>query len=252
LAESAEDLTGDKEDLKRICKQAMNKASTKRLISKQESMVLLGDLPLTECTEALISVSVNNSKALRRAEETSTDSSFVTEYAKRPKIYENMSMYSYFINRRNTPEARRKRTNHKFIIPNFCGISGTPVFPVTDNYARHTIIVYKPWRTYPTNLNWKTEFELFINNPHCPESARMSYDRVMQRYYDKMTHYEPKSSSVDHSGNPVTQEDYDLMTLAGLNGTGNEETDKELVHRLERGDSYEWDKPPKVRHIANI
>ena len=59
---SAEDITGDKDDVKRVCKQIMNRAAAKRLISKQEACVLLGDLDLTHYTETVESVSISSYK----------------------------------------------------------------------------------------------------------------------------------------------------------------------------------------------
>lgn len=228
----------------------MNKAAARRLIPKQEALVLLGGLDLTACTESLITVSVNNSRALRKAEEKSTDKSFITAYAKRPSQFETMSLYDYYLHTRNTPEARKKRAGNKYIIPNFCGLNGTPRFPVTDSYARHTLIVYRPWRKYPTAMNWKQEFDLFINSKFCPKSARMAYDRVMTRYYDKMTHYEPKSSNIDHSRNAITDpDDAELLDIMGLQGGKTNDKMLSIIESLHRGKNYKWDKKPSVSFI---
>jgi len=248
FATRAEDITGDNEDLKRICRHIMNKSASRRLISKQEAMVLLADLPLTECTEALVSVSVNNSRALRKAEEESTDKSFVTAYSKRSSQYEHMSLYDYYIMTKNSDEARKNRKGNKYIIPNFCGLYGAPKYPVTDSYARHTLIVYKPWRKYPTDLRWLDEFEVFINSKFCPKSARMTYDRVVKRYVDKMNGYEPKASVADHSMNSIEDpEDADLLTLVGLHNSNEKSADKSLAESLERGKDFEWCRQPLVR-----
>ena len=218
----------------------MNKSVSKRLISKQEAMVLLGNLDLTLCSETIESVSISNSTSLRNSDEKCVDKTFITKYKKRPLSEENSSIHSYFHCIKNDS------SNKKVIIPNFVGVSGTPTFPVTETYARHVLIVYKPRREYPKKMDWIFEFNNFINSKHCPDSARMGYERVMRRYYDKMMHYDPKSSQPDHSKNPVSDDDLDLIALLGLNTPENTDSEIALLHGLDLGTSFVWDKPPKV------
>ena len=145
-------------DLLRVCRSAMNKATSKRLISKQEAMVLLGDMPLTACNESIESVSISRSSRLRKTEDKSTDKTFVTKYMKRPDQFEDTNMADYYHYVKNT-----KKDGNTYFIANFVGINGTPRFPVTESYARHTLVVYQPWRDYPTSDNWTRDFQLFIN-----------------------------------------------------------------------------------------
>ena len=250
ICHSWKDLTGDHESLKSLCKHIMNKCASRRLISKQEAMVLLADLPLTDCTETIETLSINNSNPLRRSNENKTDNRLPTKYAKRPrdKEHESMSLYDYCVKIKNTDSARRRRKNCKFLIPNFVGASGTPTFPVTESYARHTIIVHKPWREYPKNIDWIGEFEKFIHDKeNCPKVARLQYDRVMTRYYDGMCHYEPKTTMVDHSGNPISEDDFEMLTLLGLPDSDDPKADLSLLESLDRGIEFKWDTKPKVR-----
>ena len=212
-------------------------------------MILLADLNLTDCTEALETVSINNSKALRRTEEKSTDSSFITKYANRPRdsMSENMSLHEYFMEFKNQHSQRSKRKGNKFAIPNFVGMSGAPVFPVTDSYARHVLIVHRPWRKYPANLEWTEEFNRFIHCKECPKPAKIPYLRAMTRYYDQLTGYEPKSSVADHSRNPISEEDSELLILVGLSGSDSDVKDRGLIECLHKGTTHKWDSPPKVR-----
>ena len=221
----------------------MNKAASKRLISKQEACVLLGDLDLTLCTETVESVSISCSKALRQADDRSTNKTFLISYKERVPFLEDLSMHEFFHYTKNTPSLLQSR---KFLVPHFVGVSGTPKFPVTESYAKHTLIVYRPWRKYPKSQNWIAEFNNFINSNRCPASARMSYERVMSRHYAKMTFYEPKSSTVDHSSNPISTEDNETLALFGLKETAIPDHDTALLKSLDKGLSFEWDKDPKV------
>ena len=59
---SAETLSGDKRDIQRTCRQILNKTAGQRLISKQECMVLLGELDLVTCSETIETISISNKK----------------------------------------------------------------------------------------------------------------------------------------------------------------------------------------------
>ena len=193
----------------------MNSVVTKRIISKQEAVVLLADLKLTDCTETIENVSISNSKKISAGD---TDKSyqskpFLQQYAKRPDQFEPATLHQYYHVVKN---GIQHKANRKLMIPHFVGISGIPTFPVTNAYARHTLIVHKPWRTYPTDQDWLREFDTFINQEDCPISARLSYERVMRRHYVKITHYEPTATDGEHAQNNVSPADDELMLLYGL------------------------------------
>ena len=220
----------------------MNKSSAQRVISKQEAVVLLGNLDMFTCSETIESVSISNSKVLRAGEENSVDKTFVSAYEKRSKEYETCSLYEFFHLK------KKKIKNAKAVIPHFVGISGTPKFPVTETYARHILTVYRPWRVYPKECQWVTEFEAFINSKMCPPSAKMHYERAVCRHYNNTTYYEPKSSNVDHSTNPISDSDAELISLVGLKASTECDEDTRLIKQLDRGIDYQWDKPAKVIH----
>ena len=133
---SAQDITGDKEDVKRVCKQVMNKAASKCLISKQEATVLLAELDLVHCSETIESVSISNSKQIRKGSDENTNKTFLESYMNRPESCILMSLQEYY------HYVRNNNTNKKPIIPNFVEVNGTPKYPVTDDYARHVLVVY--------------------------------------------------------------------------------------------------------------
>ena len=222
----------------------MNKAVTRRIISKPEACVLLAELDLVYCTETTQSVSLSNSKKVTLAETGNSGGreTFINEYKNRPAEFEECNLHQYFNKTRNVDP------NKKLVIPHFVGINGSPKYPVTDDYARHTLIVHRPWRQYPdAKTNWRAEFEVFINSSDCPTSARMSYERVMRRYIDKMTGYEPKASTADHNGNTVEEDDEELMILLGLKSDDIYEEDDVLFKQMDKGLQHKWDKQAKVR-----
>ena len=223
----------------------MNKAVSKRIISKQEACLLLADMKLTACTEIIDPVSISNSRQVAAGDinQSTSKKTFTELYKERDACHESLSLHSYYyvLNDMNTS------SDKKLKIPHFCGINGVPKFPVTQNYARHTLIIHRPWRTYPTLTDWLPDFEDFIHSNECPVSARLAYERVMMRHYDKMTHYEPKASEGDHTHNKMTEEDIELQALCGLKGDSDLDHDDALLSNLPRGLNHQWHEKPKVR-----
>ena len=225
------------------------KTSSKRVISKQEAMVLLAELPLTASTEAVEMITINNSAKLGTSGEKKKDNRFVSQYTEHPVEPEPLSPYDYFLYQKNNGKEGQK--GQKYIIPNFVGFGGTPRFPVTEAYARHTIIVYTPWREYTTNRDWLAEFKIFINSGKCPASYQMAYDRVMLRHYHNLTYYEATAIKINRAGNNMTEDAAKLISLVGLPAKEIIDTDTSLIQSLPRGNQYNWDKAPQVSHTNN-
>lgn len=224
----------------------MNKATAKRLISKQEAAVLLGNLDLTLSTETIENVSISNSVQLQKVESTGKGKSVMDRYRSRGSSQESMSLHDYFHFLKN-PDGRNKRGA---IIPHFVGICGTPKFPVTPDYAKHQMIVHKPWRSYPTSDDWVCDFHQFINNPNAPLTAQMTYQRVHARFLSKMDGYNPTADIYDHNKNPIDMSSLELMEMLGLHYEDGCEFDDSIMTKLNKGLNYEWDKDPKVRLTA--
>jgi len=226
----------------------MNKANAKRLISKQEAVVLLAGLELVSCSETIESVSISNSKVIRDSSGAGTTKTFVERYAKRPSEFEDASMLDYF------RIIKKKYYDHqKTIIPHFVGISGRPCYPVSDDYAKHVLVVYRPWRTYPTRCDWQLEFDNFIRSPQCPKSAQMTYQRVLRRYIDGTTHLEQSSGRVDHSGNDISPEDQELLDITGMKSKTTEtDYDTAILQSLDRGVDFKWDAAPMVSIVVGL
>lgn len=243
-----QETTGDSSELKSLCRHLTNKASSARLISKQEASVLLGDLELTVCSEMIDSVSISNSLRLTVSGVTNQKHNLLWQYMKRPIEYDSFSLHQYY------PVFRTTIMGKGSYVPHYVGVSGNPTFPVSKGYARHVLIVYKPWRTYPNQQGWLSDFNKFIHSPLCPESAKLTFNRVLQRYYDGTKFVEPTAKSSPCNDNNLSQEDLETLILAGLGGA-REETDGSLdLQSLERGLDFQWDKEPRVRfcYLANV
>ena len=234
-----EETTCDTSELKRVCKHVMNKAASSRLISKAEASVLLGNLPLSICSEYIENVSISNSSKLCVNLSAKPKPGFVEQYQRRSSEQEGLSMHSYYV-------WSRAQGGKRPSIPHFVGVSGNPVFPVSQGYAQHVLVVYKPWREYPNSPQWKHEFDRFIKSPICPRSCLLTYKRVLMRHIEGTTFVEPVAHTPDHSSNPISKEDEEALLLLGLGGKGASIAsafDKLGIHK---GLEFNWGQPPKV------
>ena len=133
-------------------------------------------------------------------------------------------------------------------IPNFVGLYGAPVWPPTESYARHTIIVYKPWRKYPHyKKSYMDEFNKFIVSAQAPASAKLQHLRVLNRWLTGTENIEPTAEKMKCSMEGITPEDEEFLTLVGLKASDDIDYDNDLIQSLDKGLEHDWDKPPKVR-----
>ena len=220
----------------------MNKAASKRLISKQEACVLLGELDLCHCTETIASVSISNSQRLTVSGESRGKKSLIKQYASRAQSLNYMTLYDFYHHVENGGDKSKRSAR----IPHFVGINGTPTYPVTMDYAKHVLIVHKPWRNYPESSDWIGDFNRFINDPSSPVSAKMAYQRVHCRWLSKTQGYDPVSEIYDHSTNPISCSDLQLMQLIGLHQSTDDQYDDSIIRNLEIGKAFKWDKETKV------
>lgn len=140
------------------------------------------------------------------------------------------------------------RTKKGALIPHYVGVCGTPKFPVTTDYAKHQLIVHKPWRSYPTSDDWIAEFNCYINSPDASITAKLTYQRVHARFLSNTQHCQPTADTYDHSKNPIDCSDKELLDLLGIHNPAEGEIDDSILQHLDKGINFNWDKTPKVSH----
>ena len=219
----------DETDLKHLVKKLMNKAATRRLITKQECCVLLSNLDLTLCSEQISTVSLSPAERIKSSGKNTTTGNFLTKYKTRPIQYEHLSLDEYF-------HADRRERNLPRGIPHYLGLAGVPTYPVTKAYARHALTVYKPWREQQNDQNWIEEFDLFIHHRNCPTAARMEYERVMQRFYNGTKFVDPVASETCTTGE-MEKDDEAAILLAGLAGGKIKDYDETVFSGIKKGRS---------------
>jgi hypothetical protein len=209
-----------------------------RVISQQEAMVELGCLPLVLCSETIQPVSISlNRRATGAQEGTKPSLSFIQKYASRNVIFHHMSLKEYFHQQHNSDDTNQCKT-----IPHFVGGSTYATYPITEQYARSMLYIYKPWNKLDpiTATNYKHQFETFLQQDTCPLELKIIHEREKER----QAHRQPTTregegdyqDAPDGSNSGIDE----LLHLAGLFNRSNEKhIDMEGI-KVDKGLHYNW------------
>ena len=219
--------SGDENDIKRLARKLLNHSALNRLISKQESLVLLLGLHLVDCSDRFDSVSTSGYR--RISKNPSGGNTIVDRYKRRPTHLRKYSLHDFYHHTKNQSKGMMKPQWH---IPHYTGGANKAVYPPTREYARSVFFIHRPWIGNFSFLatNWEPQFKAFIEGRTCPTVAALSYNRAMARHLDGTKHVEP-----------VTKE-------AQLNDDNDEEMSQFLA--LTGMHSDEWDIDPEADGIT--
>ena len=239
-------MTGTKNEIVTLTRKLLNRANTKRTISKQECMVLLSGIPLTDCSEVIQTVNIADSKRLSRYK----SNTLMSRYAQRHEEEENQSFAQYF------QETKKLQNNKKIIIPHFVGLRYDPIYPPTYSYARCTLLINRPWResTSPhliPDSDIIKEFNEFLKTDSCPLSVKASFQRVKTRY-EEGRNYAECTNGEDNNIEKVPPEEDDANLLEIVNSlTECMDNNVDILgYSLDRGLMFDWGmKKNKVSHI---
>jgi len=123
----------------------MNWMSGNRTISIQEAVHEIEELPLILCSERIIPLYINKYMTLRRKSDQKSNDC-VTQYANRTEHMEmGLARYFYSIYIPDRDENTQHAKDYKKPILNALGMNYRPTHPITFEYARGLLILYKPW-----------------------------------------------------------------------------------------------------------
>jgi len=167
MVKNEEDNNTGKDDVKRVAIKCMNQMGKNKLMSKQEAVVQLGNLPLFECSEKIEIISVNEGKIID-AEGNISKSNQMQQYSNRREEFHHLSFYQWQI------EKRKKKNCSKEFIPHIVGPSTKPVFPLNERYAKSALKIHFPWKGkfesyFPENPNYIEILEKWIETDKCPK-----------------------------------------------------------------------------------
>lgn len=238
-----EEATCDHNDVTMVTKKILNRATSNRIISKQEAVVMLGGLDMVRCSEIIDVKSVAGGEQVT-AGENEMAQNYRKLYLNR-KTHKDLSMHDYYHATKNKGLHPNSR---KYKIPHFVGVSGSPTYPITEAYAKATLIVYQPWNKLSDiddDRDWIGDFHRFIEDPNCPAIVKMPYERIKRRYICNMTHHEPTAKETNDNTNEASTEDLEIIASVsgGMHTLAIEEYDGDsLLKQANKGIDHDWSK----------
>lgn len=236
---SAEEVSGNIDDVITLARKLLNRAVVSRLVPKQECMVELDKLPLILCTGRPSSQLVCPVGSYKLTSD--THNGLVAKCRKIAAKNPNLSLSDLFqqqIGSKNTEKA---------VIPHWIGGRGQPTFPVTKDCARMTLLVHRPWRaSTPPRLSkeqWIKEFNNFLSDSCCPQSVKIAYARVREHKVKKR-HSEPTAEDEEcydyEAHGDMDDETRDILNLVKTNAVSNDPGVTIGDFKFDRGLNYDW------------
>ena len=237
LVLQSKETLASKADVQQLARKLLNKTISGKMVSKQEAMVLVGQLDLVDCSESVSTVSISGHYKL----DYKKNSTFLSQYANRPAAYNHMSLHQYFGIVKNKS---KKRVQAKTIIPHYVGASCYPVYPPTPSYARSIIMLHSPWQTnFPSNQDFLTRFNMMVAQGQLPSFVLIPLLRVKARHESRIKFSEPINTTDDPITpflSPLSSTDLQevIMLSNMLPSVDNAEDD--AFQDLDLGLDYDW------------
>ena len=85
------------------------------------------------------------------------------------------------------------------MIPHFVGPNTWSVWPVTEEYAKYMLKIYKPWHgNYDDTLKCKnviTEYNKLLNSPGYAKTLKYTSDQALEAFLDSKQRHQPTSEN---------------------------------------------------------
>jgi hypothetical protein len=140
---------------------------------------------------------------------------------------------------------KAKTEESRCCIPHYVGGRSQPTYPVTEGYARAVLIIHKPWHaTDKRDHNDEScipEFEAFLGSPDCPQTVKIPYERVKNRYIQKTTHKESVSeATMEREVDENDTETREFLDIVATFQEGANPEDASSSYKFDRGIDYDW------------
>ena len=253
---------GDKIGTVRAVRKILNAANSHRIISKAESSCDILKLPLYKCTEQFRTILLNYyTKIVGNTKKRiiKDNRNIVTKYAKRSDNLQ-LNLHDYFYEK-NKPGKKKQRDEDRLfntdqktkqVIAHPTGLQNCPSFPITWQYAKAALILYKPWhsqhRLQCDSMNLKQngsdtiirEYHAFLNKETCPTELKLEYEIAKESYersQKKRACAHNEDEVIPENSNDITAEAKEIIEAQHLFINQFEE------YGFDRGLQYAWDKP---------
>lgn len=245
----ASEETGDESDVKRLAKRLLNRAASNRLISKQECLVLLlaprgrqdkstahYGLRLVKCSDRFDIISLTGSTRVN-----GNSNSFIKRYTLRERQYLTLSLHDYYhIGKKQSTPGKKSMWS----IPHYVGGRAQPIYPVTKEYVRATMMIHRPWRGTSFNFDetsFDSQLEKFIRSESCPDAVKIPYHRVLKRYYDSQSYHESVAKKTELNRH-MSDDNEMFLQLCGRHGFDDDANERTDWEGFDFGLNFDWSK----------
>ena len=241
--ERSENVRGYVNDVIKVARQSLNRSNASRVISKQECMVELTNLPLTICSEQIENINISGAMKISWGKNSKEyTSSLLQKYQQRSSDFEEYSFCEYIHH-----DFKSKRCA-KTVIPHFIGMTSSPTYPPTVSYSRATLIIYIPWRQAKfhnlSDSECLNEFHKNMKNNVFPISVVLAYNKVKQQSSENRCSLEPVQTSETYESRDeeISQEEKDLIRAMTSIAANLSQTITLNGNEYNRGLDYDWSK----------
>ncbi len=244
--------TGDERDIVKLVQRCLNRSISQRTISKQEAMCELARLPMVICSDIIETVSLSGYTKLSDGIYNGSKT-LLTKYRNRTDgLQQSLHEFFHLVKNKSSRQGRE-------YVPHYVGGSGQPIFPISENYARIELTKHKPWsinEPLPLSEDMINIFEGFLEDPKCPTTVKLSYERAKLKFYQKKRGMKEVTAPDQEESNP-TSEFVDRDTIDTLATTTNlcsltneiEDLENSGIHT---GRLYDWSKRIYQVSFSNV
>ena len=236
----------DSLDMKRVATRCMNQLHRDKVIGKQEADCLMGGLDLYSCSETIETISISNMMSID-AHGNVTEKKDLTNYKNRKDAIElDMTFYDWLIYKKSN-----KNKGKSIVIPHFVGGDTRTTFPITEEYARHVLMCYKPWKGDFETIIGKTEscvtqYNQWLESDKCPKIVKIKHAQAQEAEEAKAKNdrmNEPLADNtireIDPNDNDIDQDTRDACNLYNTMFYTPEKNEL-WDEQLDLGVNYDW------------
>ena len=92
---------------------------------------------------------------------------------------------------------KRKINSNRLVISHFVGPNTWSMWPVTEEYAKCMLKIYKPWHgNFDDTLKSKniiTEYNKLLSSLECPKTLKYTSDQALETFSDSKQRHQPTS-----------------------------------------------------------
>ena len=240
-----------KQQLEYTAKTLLNTLASRRIYGQEETHNTSLNLPLKMCSEEMKEIRISGwikiQDKLSSIKHMSSHDHLYKYCFRKENPELSLLQYFHFLQ-------KCKVKNNKLIIPYTSGLNSLPIFPVTPEYERGSLIRHHPWSKV-NFLNIECDdtalqrFQEFVGSMQCPPILKLEFQHVRNPYYRRKHYFEPTNSNIDPKYNPFpegydTDDEVETGNLLHVMNSFSSDMKETFTYQgmcFDKGIHYKWD-----------